>query len=179
MRSNHDGILTSSKTIVDDNPRLTCRITGLENRSPSRIILDNKLKIPIRSKIIKEATNYPTIIFYNKFNKKKIKLLQNSKIKIIKIPLNKDGDLDLRKALIKASQLGFTRIFLESGLNLATNFLNENLVDDLKLFISSKNLGKNGSGNIKNHLKLFLGNKKNIIEKINLFGDTLKFYRMK
>ena len=54
-----------------------------------------------------------------------------------------------------------------------------NLVDDLKLFISSKNLGKNGSGNIKNHLKLFLKNKKNIIEKINLFGDTLKFYRMK
>ena len=47
---------------------------------------------------------------------------------MIKIPLNKDGNLDLRKALIKASQLGFTRIFLESGLNLTTNFLNENSI---------------------------------------------------
>jgi len=178
MRSNHDCILTSSKTIINDNPRLTCRIDGLENRSPSRIILDNKLKIPIRSRIIKEAANYPTIIFYNKFNKKKIKSLQNSKIKIIKIPLNKDGDLDLKKTLVKVSQLGFSRIFLESGLNLTTNFLNENLVDDFKLFISNKNLGKNGRGNIKNYLKLFLKNKKNIIEKVNLFGDKLKFYRM-
>ena len=42
MRSNHDCIMTSCKTIIKDNPILTCRINGLENRSPSRIILDNK-----------------------------------------------------------------------------------------------------------------------------------------
>jgi len=42
MRSNHDCIITSSKTIIKDNSELTCRIDGLKNRSPSRIILDNK-----------------------------------------------------------------------------------------------------------------------------------------
>ena len=31
MRSNHDCIITSSKTIIDDNPRLTCRINGLND----------------------------------------------------------------------------------------------------------------------------------------------------
>ena len=71
MRSNHDCILTSSKTIIDDNPRLTCRIDGINDRSPSRIILDNKLRIPINSRIIKEAFVHPTIIFYNKSKKKK------------------------------------------------------------------------------------------------------------
>ena len=45
MRSNHDCILTSVNTIIDDNSRLTCRIPGLEKNSPSRIILDKKLKI--------------------------------------------------------------------------------------------------------------------------------------
>ena len=65
MRSNHDCIITSSRTIIKDNSKLTCRIEGLKNRSPSRIILDNKLKIPLKSKIIKEANKYPTIIFYN------------------------------------------------------------------------------------------------------------------
>ena len=40
MRSNHDCILTSVKTIIIDNAILTCRIHGLKNRSPSRIILD-------------------------------------------------------------------------------------------------------------------------------------------
>ena len=42
IRSNHDCIITSSKTIIDDNPKLNCRILGLENESPSRVILDNK-----------------------------------------------------------------------------------------------------------------------------------------
>ena len=47
MRSNHDCIMTSCKTIIKDDSNLTCRINGLKNKSPSRIILDSKLKIPI------------------------------------------------------------------------------------------------------------------------------------
>ena len=173
MRSNHDCVMTSSETIIKDNSRLTCRIYGLENRSPSRIILDNKLRIPLSSKIITEATSYRTIIFYNKFNKKKIKLLKNLKIKLFKLPVDIDGNLDLQETLIKAKKLGFYRIFLECGMRLTINFLYKNLVDDLNLFISNKNLERNGRGNIKKHLKLFLGNKKSINEKINLFGEKL------
>ena len=66
MRASHDCIITSNKTISKDNPRLTCRIDGLNNRSPSRIILDTKLKIRTNSRIIRDAKLYQTIIFYNK-----------------------------------------------------------------------------------------------------------------
>ena len=45
MRSQHDCIITSSKTINKDNPQLNCRINGLERRSPARIILDKKFPI--------------------------------------------------------------------------------------------------------------------------------------
>ena len=179
MRSNHDCIITSSKTIIDDNPRLTCRINGLNDSSPSRIILDNKLKTPISSKIIKDASAYPTIIFYNKIKKNKVKLLKKLKIKIYKIPTNNDGDLDLNKSLIKAKELGFSRIFIESGIKLTTNFLNRNLINDFKLIISNKKLGKDGDGNIKKYFRLFLHNKKNTIEKVNLFGEKLTTYKLK
>ena len=47
MRSWHDCIITSSNTVIKDNPRLTCRIYGLKKRSPARIIFDNRLKTPI------------------------------------------------------------------------------------------------------------------------------------
>ena len=70
MRSNHDCVMTSSETVINDNPLLTCRINGLEKRSPSRIILDRKLRIPINSKIIKKDGIYSTIIFHNKVNKR-------------------------------------------------------------------------------------------------------------
>ena len=179
MRSNHDCIMTSCKTIIKDNPSLTCRIDGLKNKSPSRIILDSKLKIPLNSNIVKEATRYRTIIFYNKFNKKKIKLLKNLKIEFLKLSIDIDGNLDLHEMLIKAKELGFYRIFLESGMKLVTSFLYKNLVDDLNLFISNKNLGKNGKNNIKKQLELFLKNKKHIIGKVNLFGEKLITYKIK
>ena len=63
-------------------------------------------------------------------------------------------------------------------MKLATNFLHKNLVDDLKLFISNKNLGINGMYNIKKNLKLFLKNKKSVNEKVNLFGEKLITYKI-
>ena len=131
------------------------------------------------SKIIKEANNYHTIIFYNKFNKKKIKLLRNLKIKTFKLPVDSNDNLDLRNVLIKTKKLGFYRILLEAGMKLTFNFFHKNLVDDLKLFISNRNLGKNGMNNIKRYLKLFLKNKKSLNEKVNLLGEKLITYKIK
>ena len=179
MRSNHDCIMTSCETIIKDNPILTCRINGLENRSPSRIILDRKLKIPLNSNIVKEATNHRTIIFYNKVNKNKIKQLKNLKIEILKISLDIDNNLDLHETLIKAKELGYYRIFLESGKKMTTSFLYKNLIDDFNLFVSDKNLVKNGENNIKEQLNFFLSDKKGINEKTNFFGEKLIKYKIK
>ena len=179
MRSNHDCILTSVSTVVADNPRFTCRIRGLESTSPSRIILDKNLKIPIKSNIIKYASRYNTIIFFNKINKKKIKILKKLRIKLIKKPLYEDGNFDLRDVLMNVKLLGFSRIFLESGLKLTTNFLSRGLVDVLHLFISSKKLNMNGSNNFKTNIKSFLKRKQVTNEIVNLFGDKLISYRVK
>ena len=179
MRSNHDCILTSVNTIINDNPRLTCRIQGLENNSPSRIILDKDLKIPIKSNIIRSADKYRTIIFFNKIKQKKITTLKRLKIKLIKIPLNENGNFNLKNILMKVKLLSFSRIFLESGLKLTSNFLNKNLVDYFQLFISNKKLGKNGNNSFRKSMKLFLKNKRFINEKINLFNDRLISYKIK
>ena len=80
--------------------------------------------------------------------------------------------------MYKLKNLGFSRIFLESGFKLTSNFLKLNLVNDLNLFISSKNLGVNGHGNIKNYFRTFLSNKIKINEKVNLFGDKLITYKL-
>ena len=179
MRSNHDSIITSSRTIRIDNPFLNCRINGLESTSPSRIILDNHLKISLKSNVIKDSFIYKTIIFFNRGNKKKVELLKKLGVKTYKISVNKNGDLDLKKVLIKARKLGFSRIFLESGLKLAGNFLKENLVNDLKFFISNKMLNKNGNGSIREYFTTFLKKRKFKFEKVNLFGEKLITYRIK
>ena len=178
LRSYHDCILTTSNTIIADNPRLTCRIRGLIHKSPARIILDNKLRISVKSKVIKESLNFRTIIFFNRSNNSKIKLLKKKGIELYKISNDEKGNLDLKVTLLKARDLGFNRILIESGMTLINNLLINNLADDFNLFISNKNLGRNGQSNIKKKIKFFLKNKRKINRKVNLFGDKLINYKI-
>ena len=75
--------------------------------------------------------------------------------------------------------MGYNRIFLEAGVNLNNKFLINNLIDDFYLFISGSSIGKNGSKSFKNTSKIFFKNKIFCDQKINLFGDKLKLYRLK
>ena len=44
LRAQNDGILIGIGTVLTDNPSLTCRINGLEDRSPIRIVIDSHAK---------------------------------------------------------------------------------------------------------------------------------------
>lgn len=173
LRSNHDCLLTSSNTVIIDNPKLNCRISGLESTTPARIILDNKLKIPISSKVVKDANKYFTIIFHNKIKVKKINILKKMNIKTYKISLDENKNLNLNEVLIKIKSLGFQRVLLEAGQILTSSFLKKKLVDEFKLFISKTYLKSKGKSSFKNDYNSFLKRKKKINEKINLFGDKL------
>ena len=172
LRSSHDAIVTSATTILNDNARLTCRINGLEKFSPSRFILDKDLKTPLNSHILKNAYKFSTTIFYNKNNKKKINTLIKMKVKLIKLPLLNNRKFDLQKILYEIKDLGFSRILVESGINLTKNFLIENLINEFYIFVSSKKLGSFGKLNFKYYTKIIKKNKK-IVQNVYLAGDKM------
>lgn len=179
IRSKHDCIMTSAKTLIKDNSRLTCRISGLENTSSARIILDRKLNLPLNLKIFKNASKLRTIIFYNDYNKRKIMLLKKNKVETYKVQLDRNNNFDLNAVLTKAKKIGFYRILLEAGAMLSKSFIMQNLVDDLRIFISKDKIGKSGIINIKTFLSKKLKNKQKNTEKLNLFGDSLISYKLK
>ena len=47
------------------------------------------------------------------------------------------------------AQLGFSRVFLETGIKLTSNFLKANLINEVLIFSSSRKLGTNGSNSFK------------------------------
>ena len=179
IRSKHDCILSSSKTVLIDNSNLTCRINGLENKSPVRIILDKNLNIRFDSNIIKSTNKYSLIIFYNKNNISKLKKLKKLKIKLFKLDLNKEKQFDLHMVLKKIKSLGFSRILLESGLNLMTLFLKKKLVNNFELFISNKIVGSAGHNNFKDTMNTYLKGKVSKLNCVNLFGDKFLSYKIK
>ena len=179
LRSNHNCLLTSSKTITEDNPDLSCRIKGLEERSPAIIILDKYLKVPLSSHVLNSKKKRNVTIFFNKFNKKKLKILKNLKVRLIKFPLDNNGNFNLKNVLQKIKLLGFSRLFIESGKDLSSNFLHHKLINNLVIFASNKSIGNQGSKNFKKKIDIYLKNIKPLHENVNLFGDKFLIYRIK
>tara|TARA_Y100000590_G_scaffold266901_1_gene299722 strand:- start:6589 stop:7692 length:1104 start_codon:yes stop_codon:yes gene_type:complete len=179
IRSLHDCIITSSETVNKDNPRLNCRIEGLEKRSPARFILDRKLKIRMNSYILKDASKYRTFIFYSNKKYKKIKSLRKLGVKLFRIDCINGNELNLKSVLYVIKKLGYSRVLLEAGYILSTSFLKNYLVDEFKLFISSNKIGKNGRASINKIKNYYIKAKKPFKERVNLFGDKLITYYIK
>ena len=179
LRSSHDCLITTYKTINDDNPRLNCRIKGLSRTSPKLFILDKKLKTSLKSKIFYEKSNRDITIFYNEGNKVKIRKFRSLKVRLVRLKIDSKDKFNLKEILTNIRNFGHSRIFVESGKNLIFDFIKNNLVNDFKLFISNKKIGKQGKNSIKNCINLHLKRKKYIIENVNLFGDRLLNYRIK
>ena len=80
---------------------------------------------------------------------------------------------------MKFTRLGFSFPTAPEAFKALTSFFNNGLIDDFKLFVSDRNLGKNGDGSIKIYFGTFLKNKKKIVEKVNLLGEKLISYKIK
>jgi len=51
LRSRYDAIATGIETVLADDPLLTCRLPGLEDRSPVRVLFDRKGRLPKNAKL--------------------------------------------------------------------------------------------------------------------------------
>ena len=165
LRYQNQGILISYRTLNIDNPKLNCRLNGLKDYSPTRIILDKNLNFKTNSYLINSSKKINTILFYNKINEAKLKILKKNKISSIRLKLNSDNQFNLFELLNTIYKSGISSLLVEGGKILTENFLKNKLFNEFYLFQSSKNLNKKGRIKISNIIKKLLvtfKNKKNI-----------------
>ena len=170
LRYQNQGILTSYKTVNSDNPKLNCRIKGLEKFSPTRLIIDKDLKIKMNSFIVNSSKKYNTIIFHRSSNVNKINNLKYKKIKLFFADLNKYGKIDLKFIFKKIYEKGIHSILAECGSKLTNNILKEKLFNEFYLFKSNNKIISKDRLNVKSIDK----NLKNIFkikENVNTYLD--------
>ena len=174
IRSEYDGIVSTSKTINSDNAQLNCRLKGFEKKSPDLFIIDMNLKIKKNLKIFKNNFNRKIFLITSIKNKKKENFFKKLDIKIIYIDkLNSKNDFIKLFKIIK--DLGYNRLLVESGLVFLNSLLKHKLIFNIFIFKSSLLLFKKGSNNTTNSYikRLKLNNK----IKVNLNED--KLYKVK
>ena len=178
LRFKNDSIMISYKTLNKDNPKLNCRLSGLEKFSPKRIILDNNLNTKINSYIFNTVDKKNTIIFYNKADKHKITLFKKKGIQLIKSNLTKKKYFDLKVVLKKLYKIGIRNLLVEGGNDLSGSFLKNKLLNQFYIFKSPKILTKSAPYKVFNHTKYLIHNYKNKF-KINnkLTKDTITLYK--
>ena len=137
LRYKNHGLLISYKTANSDNPKLSCRLPGLEKFSPHRIIIDKDLKIKKNLYLIKSAKKVKTFIFYNKKNPK-YKYLKKKGIKMIYCSVNSNKELDLFDLLKKIKKLKIDYLLVEGGKKLTLSFLKLNLFNNFYLIRSDQ-----------------------------------------
>ena len=86
MRHASDAILTGIGTVLADDPLLTDR-TGLPRRRPLlRIVLDSRLRLPLRSKIVRSANSDVLVFTAASASTARARALTRAGIEVITLP---------------------------------------------------------------------------------------------
>ena len=141
MRAMNDAVVTGIGTVLSDDPQLTCRLPGMEHRSPVRVVLDSGLRQPPASRLASSAARTLDWTFASQTAPQdKERTLADLGVEILRVP-GANGRLDLDAVLRGLSGRGITRVMVEAGPILSAAFLAADLVDEAALFRSPNALG--------------------------------------
>jgi diaminohydroxyphosphoribosylaminopyrimidine deaminase/5-amino-6-(5-phosphoribosylamino)uracil reductase len=148
LRANHDAILVGAKTVIADDPSLTCRLAGLSHQSPVRIILDRAGDVSVTARLVQTADDVPTwLVTADKNFAELSEKFEKTAVKVISAGCAGDH-LDLHDVLRKLADEGLTRVLVESGGNLAAGLIRAGVVDRIIHFVAPSVIGGDGKAMI-------------------------------
>jgi diaminohydroxyphosphoribosylaminopyrimidine deaminase/5-amino-6-(5-phosphoribosylamino)uracil reductase len=143
LRARHDAVMIGVGTALTDAPRLTCRLPGMEDRSPVRIVLDSRLRLPLDSPLVKTAMETETwVICSQGADGQKKQALTDSGATVIEAL--GPGRPNLTWVAGELARRGLTRVLLEAGGTLTGAFFAAGLADRVAWFRGPSVIGGDG-----------------------------------
>jgi len=141
LRAENDAIMIGVGTALADDPMLTCRLPGMAQNSPVRIVLDSALRLPLTSRLVQTARETPLLVISGANAPRPAEqALQAQGVEVLRAD-DSEGRFGLAVALKLLAARGITRLMVEGGPTLAAALIRSDLVDQAILFYSTKTLG--------------------------------------
>jgi diaminohydroxyphosphoribosylaminopyrimidine deaminase/5-amino-6-(5-phosphoribosylamino)uracil reductase len=146
LRATHDAVMVGIGTVLADDPQLTARVKG--GRDPIRIVLDGELRTPPTAKLLDGAApaapaQQPRVIIvagtHAPADREAALVARGADVWCVPNAANGRLDLDVLARMLGDS--GITSVLVEGGGDVHASLLEQELADELVLYIAPKIVG--------------------------------------
>jgi diaminohydroxyphosphoribosylaminopyrimidine deaminase / 5-amino-6-(5-phosphoribosylamino)uracil reductase len=143
LRHRADAILTGVGTVLTDNPLLTDRSGKPRRRKLLRVVADSKLRIPLKSKLVKTADKDLLILTTQPTTSAKARALTRAGAEVLRLKSLR-GHVELAAALGELGKREILNVLLEAGAEMNGAALEAGIVDRAVLYYAPRILGDSG-----------------------------------
>jgi diaminohydroxyphosphoribosylaminopyrimidine deaminase/5-amino-6-(5-phosphoribosylamino)uracil reductase len=144
LRAQCDAVLVGIGTALADDPLLTCRLPGMEDRSPRRVVLDSYLRLPPTGRLARTARQTELWVMTSPSSEPaKAALLGAEGTHIVHIDTGIAG-IEPNAVVQELARHDVTRLLVEGGARVAASFLGARLVDEVWLLRGPQTIGAGG-----------------------------------
>lgn len=139
LRAMHQAVVVGVETAIADDPELTVRLDGYVGAQPSRVVLDSRGRLPLTSRLVKDAERLDTVVVTTR----PLPALAAYGVTVLQVPAV-DGRCDLSASIEALRRRGQAHVMVEGGGQVAAGLLSAGLVDRIEWFRAPIVLGDEG-----------------------------------
>jgi len=140
LRHAHDAILVGANTVLRDDPNLTTRLPEGGGRSPLRVVVDSRLRVPLEARIFAQESGGVLIATSDRARGDRLREFEKRGVPVVVLPAE-HGRVGLRDLLTALGGREVISLLVEGGSSMHGSAFDQRLVDKVYAFIAPRIIG--------------------------------------
>ncbi|MGE5276044.1 MAG: bifunctional diaminohydroxyphosphoribosylaminopyrimidine deaminase/5-amino-6-(5-phosphoribosylamino)uracil reductase RibD [Acidobacteriota bacterium] len=140
LREEYDAVLVGAQSVLTDDPRLTRRLGKALDRPHWRIVLDGRLRLPERARLLRRPRGV-VVVTARPVDSPKARRLAARGIELWRLRGSPAGRVSIPELLERLAQRGVTSLMVEGGAGTHWSFFSAGVVDRVCAFVAPNLLG--------------------------------------